>query len=73
MSEIMAKKYKVFRYHRSTISLFKSGKRPVSWPLAEELAEIFPEKTIQQWKQATPAELRHAFAKLQKIHKKEVA
>lgn len=43
-----------------------SGQRPVSWPLAEKLAEIFPGKSISQWKRAQPEELRQAFAQLSK-------
>lgn len=46
------------------------GKRPVSWPLAERLAELFQDRTIQQWKNATPEDLKHAFAQLDN---KEVA
>jgi plasmid maintenance system antidote protein VapI len=38
--------------------------RPVSWPLAERLAELFPGRTIQQWKKAKPEELKRAFAQL---------
>jgi plasmid maintenance system antidote protein VapI len=49
----------------ATVSLALSGKRPVSWPLAVKLSEDFPAKTTQQWKEATPEELRRAFAQLQ--------
>ena len=47
-----------------TISLMLSGKLKVSWPMAARLAEIFPGKTIQQWKQATPEDLKKVFAQL---------
>jgi len=52
-------------YHKSTISLFLNGKRAVSWPLAEKLAEIFPAKTVQQWKKSSPEDLRRAFKQLE--------
>lgn len=49
------------------VSMLLSGKRPVSWPLAEKLSELFPEKTIQQWKGATPVELEQAFEQLDEV------
>lgn len=49
---------------RTYINKLLTGKRAVSWPLAERLAELFPNRTIQQWKQATPEELKRAFAQL---------
>jgi len=48
-----------------------NDKKAISWPLAEKLADLFPGKTIQQWKSATPDDLRRAF-KLLEIEK-EVA
>jgi len=63
---------KVFGYHKSTISLFKSGRREVSWPLAEKLCETFPGKSIKEWKNATPEELKRAFSQLE-IELKESA
>jgi plasmid maintenance system antidote protein VapI len=47
------------------VSMILNGKRAVSWPLAARLSDIFPGKTTQQWKQATPEDLRRAFAQLQ--------
>lgn len=47
-----------------TINMIFTGKRPVSWPLAEKLSELFPSLTIQQWKTATPEDLKRAFEQL---------
>jgi len=44
--------------HQSDVSRILSGARKVSWPLAEKLADLFPGKSIREWKQATPEELR---------------
>jgi hypothetical protein len=44
------------------VSLTLSGKRAVSWPWAIKLAEDFPGKTVVQWKEATPEDLKRAFA-----------
>jgi hypothetical protein len=41
-----------------------SGKHPISRPLAEKLADEFPEKTYSEWRKATPEDLRRAFAQL---------
>lgn len=46
------------------VSMLLRGQRPVSWPLAEKLAAIFPGKSISEWKRAHPAELKQAFAQL---------
>lgn len=46
------------------VSMVLSGKKPISWPMADRLNELFPDKSIKQWKQATPDDLRRAFAKL---------
>jgi plasmid maintenance system antidote protein VapI len=65
MNEKRQRNMRAFGYHKSTISLFLSGKRPVSWPFAAKLAEIFPAKTMQQWKNATAEDLRRAFKQLE--------
>jgi len=46
------------------LSMLLNNKRSVSWPLAERLSELFPCRTIQQWKKAKPEELKRAFAQL---------
>ena len=38
--------------------------RPVSWPLAKRLSELFPDRTIHQWKNATPDDIKRAFAQI---------
>jgi len=55
---------KILGYDKSTISLFKSGKRAVSWPLAEKLCEIFPGKSIKEWKNSKPEQIAKAFDQL---------
>ncbi|WP_156887649.1 hypothetical protein [Desulfotignum balticum] len=57
----------------ATVSLTLSGKRPVSWPLAVKLSEDFPAKTTQQWKDASPEDLRRAFAQLPTTKQGEAA
>ena len=59
-------KSKILGYHKSTISLFKSGGREPSWNLAEKLCEIFPGKSIKEWKQASPEEITRAFGQIEK-------
>ena len=55
---------KILGYSKSAISLWESGKRPVSSPLAEKLSILFPNKTWNQWKKATPKQLKKVFIKL---------
>jgi plasmid maintenance system antidote protein VapI len=53
-------------FSQPTINLTLTGKRKVSWPLAERLAEVFPGKSIKEWKNASPAEIRAAFKFLER-------
>tara|TARA_B100000614_G_C14501067_1_gene474694 strand:+ start:1063 stop:1278 length:216 start_codon:yes stop_codon:yes gene_type:complete len=46
---------------QAMVSMLLSGKRSISWPLAQKLAAIFPGKDIVTWKNASPQELRRAF------------
>jgi len=46
------------------------GIEPISWPFASSLAIEFPGRTIQQWKNAKPDDLKRAFAQLEN---KEIA
>ncbi len=46
------------------LSMLLNGQRKISWPMAERLTELFPGRTIQQWKKATPDDLKRAFAQL---------
>lgn len=50
------------------VSNLVRGKEKVSWPFAADLAQEFPGKTIQQWKDATPEELKRAFDQLKPNH-----
>jgi len=47
------------------LSMLLIGQRLVSWPLASKLADLFPGRTIQQWKAASPDDLRRAFKLLE--------
>lgn len=55
---------KRLRMTEQYLSMLLTGERKVSYPLSEKLSELFPGKTMQQWKKATPEELRAAFAEL---------
>ena len=50
--------------HQSDISRLLSGARRVSYPLAEKLSDIFPWKSMKQWRNASPDEIREAFSHL---------
>ena len=58
----IAKRFGITEQYLSMLIL---GKRPVSWPLAERLAELFPGRTIQQWKNADPADLERVLPQIQ--------
>jgi plasmid maintenance system antidote protein VapI len=49
---------------RSYVNKLLSGARKVSWPMAAKLANLFPDRTIQQWKSAEPSDLEKAFSEL---------
>lgn len=66
---IMAKTLKV---SQPFISQVINGRKIISWPLAEKLSDLFPDKNIRQWKNATAKELKKAFSQL-KSEIKEVA
>ena len=51
---------------QARISRILRGKKQVSWSFANALSFEFPGRTIQQWKNATPEELRRAFDLLPK-------
>ena len=57
---------KILGYHASTISLFKSGKRKISWPLAAKLCELFPGKSLKEWKEAGTDDLCRVFDLIEK-------
>jgi len=54
------------RIDRIRISKMLRGIEPISWPFASNLAMEFPGRTTQQWKTATPEDLKRAFAQLDK-------
>jgi len=61
------KQKKISKYlgiDETLLSRLLTGKRQVSWPLAEKFSQIFPGKSISQWKRATPEELKQTFRSL---------
>jgi len=47
------------------LSMLINGERKISWPLAEKLADLFPGKSIRDWKNSGPEELKRAFGQLE--------
>jgi len=47
-------------YSQTTINFILNGKRPISWPLAERLSKMFPEKGIREWKNSNIQDIRTA-------------
>jgi plasmid maintenance system antidote protein VapI len=43
------------------ISQILNGKVGVSWKMAEKLADMFPGRSIKEWKYAKPIEVKKAF------------
>jgi plasmid maintenance system antidote protein VapI len=41
-----------------------TGKRPLSWKMAERMADLFPGKSLAEWRRATPEQIKKAFASL---------
>ena len=52
------------RINQVRISRMLTGNEQISWPFAKDLSNEFPGKTIQQWKNATPEDLKRAFEQL---------
>lgn len=46
------------------ISRIQKGEIKIPFPLAVVLAELFPEKTIPEWKNATPEEFKQVWKKV---------
>jgi plasmid maintenance system antidote protein VapI len=40
------------------------GQKPISWKMAEKLSDMFPGKSLREWKHASPKELKQAFNQL---------
>lgn len=49
---------------QALVSRMVNGKQAVPWPLARRMSEMFPGKDIVGWKEASPTELKRAFAQL---------
>lgn len=54
----------IFKVSDSYISRLLSGEREVSWKFAVKLTDMFPGKSLKDWKKSTPEELRKAFNQL---------
>jgi hypothetical protein len=52
------------RIHQVRICNLLKGKEVVSWPFAKDLSIEFPVRTVVQWKNAVPEELKQAFEQL---------
>jgi plasmid maintenance system antidote protein VapI len=50
---------------QTMVSMILAGKRPVTWPLAVKLSELFPGKSLMQWKESGPDDLMKAFRSLE--------
>jgi len=60
---------KILNRDPTEISRFLSGHRTPSWSLAVQLSKMLPAKTVEQWKVATPKELKSAFIQIETIHR----
>jgi len=49
---------------QARVSRMLSGYEPIPWPFANDLSMEFKYRTIQQWKNASPEELKRAFEQL---------
>ena len=49
-----------------------TGKDPVTWPLAEKLSDLFPGKSIKEWKRSGPEDIKRAFNQLAPAEKEAV-
>ncbi len=58
---------------QARISRILRNLEPVAWPFALALSQEFPGKTIQQWKKATPEDIKNAFAQLKAQDQKQRA
>ena len=48
------------------VSRVLAGKRKVPYSLAEKLADLFPGKSLREWKNSGPEELNRLFNQLEK-------
>lgn len=61
------------RIDQTRVSRLQRGEESVAWPFAFDLSIEFPERNAKQWKNATPDELRRAFAQLSTDNQGEAA
>ena len=55
---------KLLNVSQPFINQIMAGKKSVSWPLAEKLSDLFPGKTMREWKKASPEDIKRAFKQL---------
>ena len=66
-------KAEILGVDKTTLNKILKGKRPVSWPLAEKLAQVCPDKDVAGWKYASPNELESAVLKMANCNDSEAA
>ena len=57
---------KLLNVSQPFINQVMTGKKSVSWPLAERLSDLFPGKTMREWKKSSPDDIKRAFKQLLK-------
>ena len=55
----------ILKTHQSEINRVLKGKSPVSWPLAVKLVEKFPGRSLLDWKNAKPEDVKQAYKYLE--------
>jgi plasmid maintenance system antidote protein VapI len=58
---------KLLNVSQPFINQIMAGKKSVSWPLAEKLSDLFPGKTMREWKKANPSEIKRAFTQIKEV------
>ncbi len=60
----MLKQYQISKLLDIDNSYFNkiiNKKLPIPWTLAEKLADLFPGKSLKEWKYASPEDIKQAF------------
>jgi len=55
---------KTLKVSQPFISQVMTRQAPISWLMAEKLSDLFPGKSLREWKHASPKELKQAFNQL---------
>ena len=51
----------IMGFSQTSVNFMLKGTRPVTWPQAERLAELFLGKDVKGWKYASPEDIKRAF------------